>query len=417
MLPAFLMVVLLSGCGGREAAPASQPADAPLPPGTLHSSALEIRVQLAEDIERFDLAVDGPCEVYAVEDPDLPMRLTGLEPRTIVLSGGQPPGFEMLGRRWTGAVEIVPHEAASLRLRLRASDPFVAYRGTLRVNLDGQGRLELVNRLDLEEYLRGVVPSEMPGTFHPEALRAQAIAARTYALFQRNTVGMRRTWDVRADQSSQVYRGLSAQAEAPEAVRAVDATRGVVCTWNSPLGRRIFCTYYSSTCGGRTVSAAAIRGGDVPAPLAGGVPCEYCANSRWYRWEPQTISKATITANLRTRFPPVREIGPVEQVEPLDETGAGRPTAIRITDAEGGTVTLRAEEFRLGVDPTGRVLRSTDFQVRCEERSITFYDGRGWGHGVGLCQYGAEGMARSGKSAAAILAYYYPGSQLALAYK
>ncbi len=328
------------------------------------------------------------------------------------------PVLVMVDPPWRGpSVVVKPRGDGMIRVRFAEGPRFAQYRGILRCGLTRTGRIEVVNEVGMEEYLWGVVAAEMPGSFSPEALRAQAIAARTYALYLCRTGGRGRSWDVKAGEGSQVYGGVPQQADTRAAADAVEATRGVVCTWDTPRGRRIFCTYYSAACGGCTQPVSSIANDPVIPPLAGGVRCEYCRECQYYRWGPQRMPKSLVASRLRDRYARFAQLGTVEVVEPLDSTPDGRPTRIRVADANGRGGTLRAEEFRLAVDPGGRVLRSTHFRVVVEHDDLVFADGRGYGHGVGMCQWGAHGLARGGRCAGEILAFYYPGSRLSLAYR
>lgn len=415
-------IVLLAACGCRQdtshttqptaatTAPARQARIAPPPTG------IAIRVRLAADLDAIELAVEGPCELRDLSGALLVSELNRLEPQPL-MRGGRTRGFQFLGQLWPyEAVEIVPAQDGTLQLKLPGMDSPGAYQGTLRCYLNRSGRIDVINELDMEDYLRGVVASEMPNWFKPEALAAQAIAARTYAMYLRNTAGDNRTWDVKADQGSQVYKGLSRQRTSPAAVDAVDVTRGLVCVWDSPTGPQIFCAYYSAVCGGCTQSADNIGRDLNVTPLSGNVPCDFCAGAKYYRWGPERLTRTLITANLRDHYASLADMGKVQVIDILDTTPDGRPTRIKVADARGRGGSLRAEDFRLAVDPSGRILKSTRFSMLIDGEDVVFYDGHGWGHGVGMCQWGADGLARLGKSAAEILAYYYPGSRLVLAY-
>ncbi|HQA00807.1 MAG TPA: SpoIID/LytB domain-containing protein, partial [Phycisphaerae bacterium] len=235
--------------------------------------------------------------------------------------------------------------------------------------------------------------------------------------YARQTTGLRRDWDVWATEKSQVYAGLDRQRLAPQAVEAVRDTRGIVCTWSSPAGEKIFCTYFGSRCGGLTAPAFSPDGTPPIPPLAGGVVCPHCRRPDAYRWpqEPR-ISKWQMTERLAGRYSRFERLGRVEQVEVIESAADGRALRVAVSDAEGRTVELDGENFRLAVDPTGRVLQSTLFTVTVEPDAIVFTDGRGMGHGMGMCQYGADALARAGWSSPAILRYYYPGSRLTRAY-
>lgn len=412
----FPAVMFLMACRGGETAGSASPASSPSSPaaGDLQAADVRIRVRLAADVEWFELAIDGPCEMrdafgaaVAVEAPLSPRRITGEILRPPVTPASAPGADGPL-------LEVRPRKDGDLRLRLPGMETFQAYRGVLRCDVGRSGRIELVNELGVEDYLRSVVAREMPTSFHREALRAQAIIARTYALWLRQTDGERRAWDVKAGEGGQVYAGIREDTAAAE---AVEATRGIVCTWKTPVGPKIFCTYYSAVCGGCTQAARNIANeGDIP-PLSGGVSCDYCAGAKHYRWGPERVSRKAITAGLRERSPRCADLGRVQTVEAIETTPDGRPVRIRVVDEANREVVLRAEEFRLAVDPTGRLLKSTFFTLRMEPDYVVFADGRGYGHGVGLCQWGAEGLARRGRVAGEILAYYYPGCRLTLAYR
>jgi len=410
------LVGLALGCRQSGTSPgARSPGTAP----ELSSSERQIRVQLAEGVAAVQIVVDGPWELrdgngrVLASDAQLPFSYR-IEP----LADG-PRGFRAgpPDSVWNvEALEIVPL-AGTVTVRFPDAREAATVHGSVRCVATGSNGTDVINCVDMEDYLKGVVGSEMPDTFAPEALRAQAIAARTYAFYQRNTVGRSRSYDVRADQSSQVYGGVACERRTPRAVEAVEATRGIVCTWEAPDRQRIFCAYYSSMCGGVSQSAENLGKGDTAGPLRGGVSCEYCSGAASCEWGPQRWSKDVVTTRLRSRFPRLREIGRIEKVYVVETTPDGRPTRIAVEDADGRGDVLRAEEFRLAVDPTGRLFRSTRFRVGVDRDGVTFSDGRGYGHGVGLCQWGAQDMARRGATAGRILAHYYPGCRLALAYR
>ncbi|MBI4581121.1 MAG: SpoIID/LytB domain-containing protein [Planctomycetes bacterium] len=170
-------------------------------------------------------------------------------------------------------VDLVP--AGGLPIRVKLVDEWKEFRGAIRFCRRPEGGA-VIDLVDVEDYLVGVVAAELPANFHREAFRAQAIAARTYTWYACQTTGLRRDWDVWATERSQVYRGIERERLVPQAAPAVRETRGIVCTWAGPAGEKIFCAYYSSRCGG-TTAAALNLGENVPIPpLAGGVACPYC---------------------------------------------------------------------------------------------------------------------------------------------
>jgi stage II sporulation protein D len=302
------------------------------------------------------------------------------------------------------------------------------YRGRIRLIANPQGRgFDVINLVPLEPYLAGVVGEEMPDYWEPEALKAQAIAARTYCLYIKHRFGVNRNWDVSRTQASQVYGGI--QAESSQAWNAVNSTSGkVVVVKGQPrlrlgsnlLDSGLFPAYYSSVCGGHTADSQDVFG-DSFSPLKG-VPCPYCkdvARLGLFFWPMAQFDRQTVTRQLAARYPKLQALGEIKDIVVTGKRDYGefsRLTECKLIGATGKTDTLRAEDLRLAIDPTGRKIKSTICVIVPWGDGWAFLSGRGWGHGVGMCQCGAEGLARSGKDAEEILRYYYPGSEIVNAY-
>ena len=373
-----------------------------------------IRVLLLKDVDHCRLSVEGPVDLRGPTGGLLAQDVTQSR-SSVELAPGRFT-FPELGQAFAvEAVDVLPRGSEPIAVQIE-KDQWRRYLGALRLIHTPQLGGAVVNVADVEDYLVGVVAAELPRSFHVEAFRAQAIAARTYAWYQIRTVGRRRSYDVTATQSSQVYAGLDHAEQVPKAAGAVRDTSGRVCTWSSPRGDRIFCTYYSSTCGGWTQAAGPATGRPTIAPLAGGVRCEYCARSPTYRWGPVPLTKSFVTERLRQRYPRFDQVGPIDAVRVVEKTPGGWPVRLSLLDAEGRAIELRAGDFRLAVNGSETYLRSTFFTLVVREDDIVFTDGRGFGHGLGMCQYGADGLARTGRTAEEILAFYYPSSTVALAY-
>ncbi len=293
--------------------------------------------------------------------------------------------------------------------------PARRYPGFLTIRRQRSGKLQAVNYVNLDTYVAGVLNRELYPDFHQEAYRAQAVAARTYALYIMAQRG-RRAFDVTATESSQVYGGLAEGRSASKAVEAAQHTRGIICTWTAPQGERIFCTYYSSACGGKSQDVADCKPRPSIKPLSGGVVCNYCkiAKGNVYRWGPVTIEKAKIRSRLIARYSNLKSMSTIKSIEETSRTRHGRPGRIRISDVNGLSHELRAEDFRLTVG--SRIMRSTDCRLTDNGSTITLSKGQGFGHGMGLCQWGTQGQALQGRSAAEILKFYYPGMHLTRAY-
>ena len=270
------------------------------------------------------------------------------------------------------------------------------YHAAIQVLKNPAGSLTVVNEIDVEDYLKGVVPREMLSTWPEEALKAQAVISRTYALFK-NIENKDYPFTLSADVGSQVYGGEA--AEHSLATRAVEKTRGEILTHRG----EIFAAFFHSTCGGRTTRAD-YQWKVKPHPSLKGVECSFCAGSPFYRWKAEYSAAEieNLLAKKGQRISGVRSIS----AEKLDFSG--RPRTYEIRHASG-TLKLAANDFRRALGPDK--MRSTLMQVQKEGDKFIFL-GRGWGHGVGLCQWGAKRLAELGYRYQDILRYYYPDSEI-----
>ena len=273
------------------------------------------------------------------------------------------------------------------------------YRGQLRVEYDvRKGRARVFNRLLLEDYLLGVVPGEMPESFGFEALKAQAVAARSYALAEM----AQRGW-LYADTRSQVYDGRG--CERPLVTRAVQETAGEVLMRDG----RAVKAYYNSTCGGRSSPATLVFPEDMtPGVMEKGVTCPDCRRSPFRSWVRRVPgARACAAAGLPA--------APLESVEVVMDDRSGRAETILLR-AGGREASVPADLFRERVSsglPLSEQMLSTRLaeDPRIEGDTLVL-EGNGWGHGVGLCQYGASGFAARGGTYRQILSRYYPGAEL-----
>jgi stage II sporulation protein D len=256
-------------------------------------------------------------------------------------------------------------------------------------------RLLVINELDFEDYIKGVVPAEMNSNWHLEALKVQAIAARTYALYQIRH-GTNRDFDLFASTKDQVYRGRNAVNYA--VVRAVEQTRDLIITYQ---GLPIFAAYHS-TAAGPTEDASYVWAMDLP--YLKGVECPFDIESPRYQWRTD-VSLTFLEQRLREE---AYLVGTIASIDPIGYSPSGRVAQVRILHS-GGELFLRGEDLRRVVGYT--TLASTMFDFELTGLRIQF-TGRGAGHGVGLCQWGAKVLAERGYSAGTILTYYYPGTEI-----
>ncbi len=273
------------------------------------------------------------------------------------------------------------------------------YRGRLSVYADGGSRLFVVNELDIEEYLAGIINYEISSAWPQDAVMAQAVAARTYVLYrmERAPAG---PYDIEGTTAGQVYRGAAAEDEA--ATRAVKRCRGEVLVYNGKPA----LTVYHSNGGGRTDAAVDIwRGGDEYYPYLRSVFSPYDKVSPRYTWDfaiPAPIFRRLLLGEGH-------RIGRLRSVKPIEVTPGGRVKKISLTDERGKSLVIGGEDLRRLFGYS--ILRSSLFKVS-RERGLFIFTGRGSGHGVGLSQWGARGMAEAGYSYKEILKHYYPGARL-----
>ena len=312
----------------------------------------------------------------------------------------------LIGAPWvlqpTGDGMAVPGTSFGPTVRFTAPTGFVRaegqpYRGSIEVRRTPAGRLTAINELDLERYLYGVIKGEMDPRWPAEALKAQAVAARTLAL--QNLEELRgkfasEGYTLRATTDSQVYLGFS--GEAPGAIAAVDGTRGIVMTFR---GQPIFAAYHSNS-GGHTEDSENVWG--TAHPYLRGVPDPQALDAPDEQWTAR-LSLAFVEAALRRGGVGLTGI---VSIEPARITPWGRLVTLRLADEAGHRREIGANLFRLLIGPG--VIRSTMFVVNREGADVAFV-GRGSGHGVGLDQWGARGLALRGSTFEQILSYYYTG--------
>ncbi|MDR1133917.1 MAG: SpoIID/LytB domain-containing protein [Synergistaceae bacterium] len=368
----------------------------------------------------------------------------------------------------------------------------VKYRGKLTLIKAGSG-FTVVNELPLEDYVRGILKVEMAADWPLEALKAQAILARTYAVRNRGRFG-KRGYDFDTGENSQVYRGVN--AEDPRTDKAVLETAGTVLTWDGSLAD----VYYHSDSGGATADVADVWGGVRPYLRVQPEIVQYASpNSAWET----TLTEAQVTSILSKMQ---RNIGRVLSIDVATVDQAGRAVTLKVT-GERGTVNVKAHDFRMAAG--SRVIKSTHFQtsrggkapasapvptqapapqttppapartakgdplvtmikagmftakelidmlsypekrgeylkigyermnesapeseapptipeppaakpqlpapVAQAQTGVFVFAGRGWGHGVGLSQWGAKAMADNGMKYGEILGHYFPGTKI-----
>lgn len=392
-----------------------------------------IRVRIANQTKEIELAGKGPWLVavagarsgevmngpVTINASSGGIRLTdrgghvrGFGPGTVVYAG------PVVGPRAESGQEIV-------------SVGRTRYPGTLRLHPRadaGDDVFDVVNVVELERYIPGVIAKELLPYWDETAFMAQAVAARTFALSRRESARASGRWyDVDDSTSDQVYGGLTGLRVA---VRASEATRGVVLTESG----RLAGAYYSSTCGGKPALAEEIWPSDTPAirkvafnaePATQGIRQRdvLCDSAPLYEWE---IARRTgdlsdrIRAWAKANDHDARKLGTLAKIVVAKRSPNGRALAFELTDTAGKTAIMTAERFRNACNSSQRglsdvspiaVLYSGDVTVEVGRRATRF-KGHGFGHGVGLCQYCAQAMASRGDDWRKLLGAFYPDAEL-----
>ena len=281
---------------------------------------------------------------------------------------------------------------------------------------------DAVNHVPLDTYLAGVLERELYATWPAQTFRAQAVAARSYALWEVALArrDAERAFDLESTEASQVYGG---ESKNPKARAAVTDTRGVMLVYDG----RVLPAFFASSSGGLGQDAALAfpgRGPDLP-PLRAREHGAWDKESPAWRWGP--VSRDRAAWSRRVAAWGVREkhavaaLGTVTRIDVETLNRVQRPATFRVTDETGAAYVLPAEGFRHASNfdakglPTLKKpdrLLSSHVDVAVDARQVVFTHGRGHGHGVGMSQWGAKAMADAGHGYAAILNFYYPGAEL-----
>lgn len=347
----------------------------------------KIRVVIADNVGLLNLSIRGRYKVTTVETAELLK-----EGRTFFNIKIKPAKYGIdFGRDYFKiyAIQITPVRETAIYLGKRL------YRGCLQILRTKEGYLRAINVVDLEDYLKGVLYHEISHRWPMEAIKAQAVVSRTFALYQAQEYKDSHYY-LKADVSSQVYGGR--YAERYRTNKAVEETKGKVLVYRGKL----LPAFFHATCGGRTEDASRLWKVDLP-PLKG-IACPFCKNSPHFFWRCD-VRLSDIERKLRTAGYKVSYISSIE-IKKRDRSGRALELVLR---GKTDTAKISVKEFRRLLGPA--LIKSTDFTVGIKGE-IAHFEGRGWGHGVGMCQWGAFAMAKKGKTAEEILRYYYPGARV-----
>jgi stage II sporulation protein D len=435
-----LLGLTLAGCAGPKRTPPLSPT---LPPPTPPRSGdvLLLGIGLQENALSCEISASGPALVIDGSGGGRLIRLDRADQPVVCRRSGARVAWSAGGQSGDAAAILLQPLDPDHRL----SHGDREYRGDLLViPTPGSTGLTLINNIDLESYLKGVVPWEIGrhGQERLAALEAQAVAARTYTI---SHLGARKSrgFDLFASVMDQVYKG--AADEDTLCNRAVDTTAGLVLRHQDEEIE----AYYSACCGGVSSNIEEVwaRG---PRPYLNSRPDgpgpggrAYCAESRYFDWrevwtagqleaiiaeslpayleyitQPSRIAWGGTVFEPRTGNSDINRPGRLRGLEIRERTTSGR-VAVLAVSTDAGVYRVRGDRVRWVLQPAGgnpAILRSARFEVELVRDGDRLVEvaarGRGFGHGIGLCQTGALAMASAGKSFKEILAQYYPGTRL-----
>ena len=388
-----------------------------------------VRIALATSAENARVGGTGTWRVYSRNSANLVTSGTAGTTMRIERRGNQLVAVKADG-------SVTSRQTAPLLVRATTPGSFVTwngkrYRGELVIRPNNGGLL-VVNRLGVESYLRGVVPLEIGGVAKPgdeAAVEAQAVAARSYSYIHIADAGTR-AFDMYGSIQDQAYGGVDAEQAMSD--RAVESTRNMVLRYAG----RIINTPYSSTCGGRTAAVKEVwwRRNDEPylksvSDQIPGTDKYYCDISGRFRWTTsfnETQLRETLEKYLGTVTPASE---PAVAASATSRLSLGRITGFNVTgrtpsdrvasvsiQTERGNYVVRGNDVRFVLrTPSGSLLNSTYFTAETSKGSSGAIDqltirGGGYGHGIGMCQFGAIGRARAGQDYRTILTSYYQGT-------
>lgn len=346
-----------------------------------------VRVAVITDASEIALTIKGDYRIYSLPLLELLKEGANLNKVTVEPTYS---GMSMEGEQFKiYGIKIRTDDTTDICINDRK------FRGEMDIIRTRELRVLVINHLDIEDYIGGVLYHEVSHWWPMEALKAQAIAARTFAIYK-SLEAVNKEYDLRSDIYSQVYGGKT--AERFRTVRAVEETAGKILVYK----QEILPAYYHATCGGHTENASLLWNTS-PEPLKGR-PCRYCEMSPHFNWF-RKLSLDSVEKCLNEAGYKIRDI---KEIETSPRDASGRVKTVSVIDSLG-VEKMPANKFRLAIGPN--VVKSANFTVRVQDGDAIF-EGKGWGHGVGMCQWGAYFMARRGLETADILRFYYPGARI-----
>jgi stage II sporulation protein D len=349
----------------------------------------KIRIAVADDVESFVISTRGSYKILNTKNEVLAQGRKLRNSRVLFHDG----------RIYIGkSTYNVTHLRVSTMkdVGVVVDNKLGRYRDSIDIIIDKKNKLLLVNIVDLESYIRGVLYHEVSHRWPMEATKAQAVAARSYALYKINE-RRNHLYDVTNDIYSQMYGGKS--AERYRTNLAVKSTHGQVLTYRG----EVLPTYYHSNSGGHTEDVSELWNHDL-VPLKG-VADPYAKDTPNYNWKKNFQSKIVQDSLNKGGY----DLGLIEDIKIVERTKSNRVKKISVIARDGKKVLISGKKFRQILGPN--IIKSSLFEV---VMMGYYFDvvGHGWGHGVGMCQWGANKMAKKRFSYSEILEFYYPESEI-----
>jgi len=347
-----------------------------------------VRVLVLRDVKSLELSVQGNFTLIDEEHPQiLEDKIEGFSSSVYATEEG----ISIRGKVYkTRQLAIEPDRDASVAVNKRR------FRGHVTISVTPRRTLSVINVVDLEQYIKGVLYHEISHRWPIEAIKAQAVATRSYAIYamQQNE---RRDFDVTNDIYSQVYGGRN--SERFRTGLAVDATKGQVLVY----GGKVLPAFFHATCAGMTENVSEVWNLSM-SPLES-VVCPYCQTSPHMRWK-RNFRLKDIQDKLNDKG---HKMGLIKDIAVVERDKSDRIKKLRVTGRFGEALTIPGKDFRALMGPND--IRSNNYEIVMKGYYVDIY-GRGWGHGVGLCQWGAFGMAQKNFDYKKILQHYYGGAKL-----
>ena len=295
-----------------------------------------------------------------------------------------------------------------------------SYRGRYRFIPTGANHFDVVNDVDIDSYLFGVVPREMLRDWNPEAYKAQAIVARTYALYEVHTSGGGRPFDLFDDCAA---RFMAASAPRPQRAAMRLHKLPALSSHTARRATRKFSKRISAPAAAASGNPLTMRSAILISPAGEKNVGALCNASPRFNWGPIVFRKDELTRRIRSwgakRGRAEKDLGMLVRIDIAAVNRFQRPVRFLLIDSRGLQYSLSGEELRWACNSDangGQILNSSFVRPISTGDTIQFVEGHGWGHGVGMCQWCAQAMAERGTPHEDIVRFSYPGAVLVRAY-